>query len=202
MKRSPHMTPLQIGKSINQVGVVFERSVTDEIFVVDSMPEHAFLGTAGFAGQSAPLYVMGDDQYSDKYYANFDRALIEKLFNEVGTSSPNLRKVNEYDIFDYIYGALHSPSYREKYKEFLKADFPRIPKPKSWNDFWRIVALGRELRELHLMHGNIRPTATYPESGSNIIEKLSYFDGKVWINETQYFDNVSELAWNYHIGGY
>ena len=34
------------------------------------------------------------------------------------------------DLFDYIYAVLLSPSYREKYKEFLKIDFPRVPYPK------------------------------------------------------------------------
>ena len=52
------------------------------------------------------------------------------------------------------------------------------------------------------MHGNIKPTATFPENGSNIITKFTYNDGKVWINDSQYFDNVSELAWNFYIGGY
>ena len=52
------------------------------------------------------------------------------------------------------------------------------------------------------MYGNIRSTATYPEFGSNKIEKISYSDNKVWINDTQYFDDVSELAWNFYIGGY
>jgi len=43
---------------------------------------------------------------------------------------------------------------------------------------------------------------TFPESGSNIVEKVKYVDGKVFINETQYFGNVSEIAWSFYIGGY
>ena len=138
---------------------------------------------------------------SSSYVANFDESKLKELFSEVEEPS-GTTKVYPEDIFDYIYGSLHSPSYREKYKEFLKTDFPRISRPKCWKDFWSIAKLGEALRELHLMHGNIKPTATFPENGSNIITKFTYNDGKVWINDSQYFDNVSELAWSFYIGGY
>lgn len=138
---------------------------------------------------------------STLYVANFDEAKLKELFSDVEEPTNEI-KVYPEDIFDYIYGSLHSPSYREKYKEFLKTDFPRVPRPKSWKEFWRVAKLGGSLRELHLMHGNIKPSATFPESGDNIITKLAYNDEKVWINSTQYFDNVSELAWNFYIGGY
>ena len=46
------------------------------------------------------------------------------------------------DILDYIYAVLHSPTYREKYKEFLKIDFPRVPYPKYKDTFWQLVKLG------------------------------------------------------------
>jgi len=36
---------------------------------------------------------------------------------------------SEVKLFDYIYGVLHSPAYRETFAEFLKIDFPRIPYP-------------------------------------------------------------------------
>jgi very-short-patch-repair endonuclease len=55
------------------------------------------------------------------------------------------------DILDYIYAVLHSPTYREKYKEFLKIDFPKIPYPKDATTFWDLVALGKQIREIHLL---------------------------------------------------
>lgn len=55
------------------------------------------------------------------------------------------------DVFDYIYAVLHSPSYREKCKEFLKSDLPRAPYPKDTTAFWQLVKLGDELRQLHLL---------------------------------------------------
>ena len=108
------------------------------------------------------------------------------------------------DLLDYIYAVLHSPAYRAKYKEFLKIDFPRVPYPKDQQTFWQLVALGSELRQLHLLES---PTVdqrltSYPVSGDNIVGKLNYHNGKVYINETQYFDGVPLLAWEFYIGGY
>jgi len=54
------------------------------------------------------------------------------------------------DILNYIYAVLHSPTYREKYKEFLKMGFPRVPYPKDTETFWKLVELGSELRRIHL----------------------------------------------------
>lgn len=193
-----YVAPLYVDKPIKQACIVFERSVTSDTLLVDSIPEHAVLGTAGYAGQSAPLWI-NDNAF---YYANFDETKLKELFSDVEQPTEKSRKVYPEDIMDYIYASLHSPSYREKYKEFLKTDFPRVPRPKSWQEFWRLSELGRELRELHLMHGDIKSNVTFPIEGDNIVEKPNYKDGKVYINKTQYFDCVSDLAWNFYIGGY
>ncbi len=116
------------------------------------------------------------------------------------------------DVLDYIYAVLHSPTYREKYKEFLKIDFPKIPYPKDSKTFWELVALGSQIRQIHLLE-----SATVEEyitefniDGDCVVSKPSFVIssavekkvGKVYINETQYFENVPELAWNFYIGGY
>ncbi len=69
-------------------------------------------------------------------------------------------------------------------------------------EFDRLVPLGRQLRELHLMKAPVEYDTTYPEVGDNLIEKVQYDDCKVYINDTQYFGNVPVLAWNCYIGGY
>jgi len=138
------------------------------------------------------------------------------LYSEDGSKIPNLKKeivaeienitgkVFPEDIFDYIYAVLHSPSYREKYKEFLKIDFPRVPYPKDQKTFRKLVALGTELRSLHLLESPKvnRFITTYPVAGSDIIEKVLYKNRQVFINQDQYFGNVPESAWNFYIGGY
>jgi len=124
------------------------------------------------------------------------------------------------DILDYIYAVLHSPTYREKYKEFLKIDFPRVPYPKNPNTFWQLVKLGGEIRQIHLLESQIveKYITQYPIDGDNVVVKPRFINsppekegcppladgvvGKVYINETQYFDNVPEIAWNFYIGGY
>ncbi len=138
------------------------------------------------------------------------------LYADNGEKIPNLKKeiwkkINEIaddatpeNILDYVYAYLHSPIYRETYKEFLKTDFPRVPYPQSKEEFWRLVPLGTKLRELHLMTApecnNL--ITTYPETGSDTVEKIIYKDGRVYINETQYFGAVPSVAWNFYIGGY
>ena len=106
------------------------------------------------------------------------------------------------DIFDYIYGVLHSPAYREKYKEFLKVDFPRIPYPKNADKFEHFRSFGNQLRELHLMHNVPESEVTFPESGSMVVEQIAWENEKVRINATQYFENVPREAWDFYIGGY
>jgi len=108
------------------------------------------------------------------------------------------------DLLDYIYSVLHSATYRETYKEFLKIDFPRVPYPSDTKQFWQLVALGGELRQLHLLEGSAinQLITSYPEGGNNLVDKPRYDDGKVYINETQYFEGVPKLAWEFYIGGY
>lgn len=108
------------------------------------------------------------------------------------------------DLLDYIYAVLHSPAYREKYKEFLKIDFPRVPYPKDQDTFWQLVNLGGELREIHLLESPVveKYITQYPVNGDNIVTKPSFKNNRVYINTDQYFDKVPEVAWNFYIGGY
>ncbi len=204
------------------------------------------------------------------------------------------------DLLDYIYAVLHSPNYREKYKEFLKIDFPRVPFPENADNFWKLVKLGGKIRQIHLLESDVveKFITKYPVDGDNVVDKPKFvlekasvlmqkckdgvqqstdeiakskfvvqdpkidvlepkfgvqnskfssnnpkfevkdakYDiqnlnrgakdvnneytdlknegfeqkiglkpnvyGKVYINDTQYFENVPETAWNFYIGGY
>lgn len=121
-------------------------------------------------------------------------------------SLPNMENptFSPIDILDYIYAVLHSPSYREKYKEFLKIDFPRVPYPEDAKTFWKLVKLGGELRQIHLLESPIVENyiTSYPISGDNKVGKVRYENSRVYINDTQYFDKVPEVAWSFYIGGY
>jgi predicted helicase len=135
------------------------------------------------------------------------KQIVEKLglnfVSEKGKDTEHV-EVAPIDILDYIYAVLHSPSYREKYKEFLKIDFPRVPYPKDKDTFWQLVKLGGEIRQIHLLESPVVENyiTQYPIAGDNVVGKTKYENGKVYINETQYFDNVPQIAWEFYIGGY
>lgn len=123
-----------------------------------------------------------------------------------GTFSPT-------NLLDYIYAVLHSPQYRETYKEFLKTDFPRVLYPKSQNQFWKLVELGTQIRQLHLLEIKGNAGVNYPIDGTNEVTRrivkgdfeIADSDnnlGRVWINDVQYFDCVPVTAWEFYIGGY
>ncbi len=141
-----------------------------------------------------PLYLY--DEKGNKH-PNLKQSVVDEIVKVTGVITPE-------EILDYIYAVLHSPGYREKYKEFLKIDFPRVPYPKDKNSFKELVKLGTELRLLHLMESPKlnKFITTYDIEGSDEVEKLSYKDGNVYINSKQYFGNVTETAWNFYIGGY
>lgn len=142
-----------------------------------------------------PLYLYSQD--GEVRVPNFDKEICSKINAEVG------EEISPEDLFDYIYAVLHSPSYRAKYKEFLKIDFPRIPYPENAEEYHRLVAIGEQLRKLHLMQ-DVPPTkhAQFNNPGSNMVDKPEYKGGSVWINKEQCFEDIPETAWNFYIGGY
>lgn len=108
--------------------------------------------------------------------------------------------------FYYIYALLYSPIYRERYEEFLKIDFPRIPLPTDYEQFLKLSALGKELIELHLLkHPSLaKPDVRFPVTGPNMVEKIRYEkeNERIYFNKTQYFESIPKAAWEYQIGGY
>ena len=98
-------------------------------------------------------------------------------------SAESRREEHEFaqiDTLDYIYAVLHSLSYREKYKEFLTIDFPRVPYPEDAATFWQPVALGAELRQIHLLESAVvkNPITGFPIGGDNIVTKIAYVTGE------------------------
>ncbi len=200
-------------------------------------------------GTVFPLYLypeetnqISTENSSTKRTPNLNLKIVNKIAKKIGLEFVEdhelLKQVehNKYfsplDLLDYIYAVLHSPTYREKYKEFLKIDFPRVPFPitRGLNPlqikerFWQLVQLGSELRQLHLLESDkvndfitnytgegdnsitrkiTKTDIGYePHVSASTIENTSALKGKVWINDTQYFDNVPLIAWEFYIGGY
>jgi hypothetical protein len=176
----------------------------------------------------------------------FLKALAEKLNQSQTEPHGLLEGITPEDIFHYAYAVFHSPTYRTRYAEFLKMDFPRLPLTSSLELFGDLAALSEQLVALHLLDADaIRraespslpdgddktrrgqrhcPTALFPVSGGNEVEKVRYEilrfaqndhppschserseespSGRVYINKTQYFDTVPPEVWEFHIGGY
>ncbi len=165
------------------------------------------------------LYLYPDEQSLDRsVQVNFDQKLYARVRAAADLTGPSPvpdgtdtfrcatgdTRPDEVKVFDYIYGVLHSPAYRETYAEFLKIDFPRVPFPPSPAVFRAISEQGEALRRLHLMEPAAIGDTPFPfeGEGDSVVDKPRHELGKVWINQTQGFSGVSATAWNFHIGGY
>ena len=180
----------------------------------------------GFQTYSLPLYLYPEtngqqtfDQSTERK-PNLNLEIVNEIAEKLGLTFTNEKEDTAgtfapIDILDYIYAVLHSPTYREKYKEFLKIDFPRVPYPKDAVTFWQLVKLGSEIRQIHLLESpKVEEYITqYPVDGDNVVSRKitksspgyvanNDSHGKVYINETQYFDKVPLVAWEFYIGGY
>ncbi|MEX0993610.1 MAG: type ISP restriction/modification enzyme [Solirubrobacterales bacterium] len=190
------MKHLLLGENVS---LVFGRNIEEkrpytDIFVTQEIIQHHTLSLKE-VNTVAPLYVYHDDGTRSP---NFNASTLREL-------AANITKEFEpEDILDYVYGVLHSPAYRKRFAEFLKSDFPRVPVPSSDQEFLRLRGFGAQLRELHLMRSPKcdQLITTFPVAGSNEVGKVRYEDRRVWINASQYFGDVPEVAWSLYIGGY
>lgn len=129
---------------------------------------------------------------------NYRKDIVETIESRIS------KKIEPMELFDYVYGMLNYPVYINKFKEFLKVDFPRIPYPKNLDEYNRISEIGGKLRKLHVMENSSDwPVSVgYPITGSDLVEKIEYRDYRLYINDNQFFDNIPENVFNYFIGGY
>lgn len=177
--------------------------------VTDTVPE--VIGLSPKTASNAmvfPLYLYpAEDELDQTRRVNFDDKLYAKL-RKLATH-PEHGEPDEVAVFDYIYGVLHAPNYRETFAEFLKIDFPRIPWPQSPDVFWAVREKGEALRRLHLMEDESVGETPFPflGEGEPVVDKPDFQAtrdglGEVWINGDMRFSDVPEIAWGFYIGGY
>ena len=151
-----------------------------------------------------PLYLYEEYHGKLQKVPNLNPEIVKKI-EESLCASASLReiKITPEDIFNYIYAVLHSPTYRETYKEFLKIDFPRIPYPTSAETFHALAALGAQLVAIHTMKDfDEADDVAFEGSGGREVGKVSWKDGAVYINRESRFTGVDEATFNQYIGGY
>jgi hypothetical protein len=184
--------------------VLVARGLIDDCYVSNKSRER---------GYAHPLYLYDSDnslalgeQGRPNFAPEFLRVLAEKL-NLTQVKPYSLPKdVTAEDILNYAYAVFFSPIYRNRYGEFLKIDFPRLPLTASIKLFRGLAMKGRELAALHLSETTVvsQTAAVFKGSIDTQIEKVIWDNGNIWINNSQTcgFNGVAQATWEFHIGGY
>lgn len=231
-KKNIGLNICKIGRSINSHNYFLSNQITDKNLTssldsVNTFPLYLYSETNGqqTIGQIADR--------TPNLNPERVRQIAEKLglsFVTEDESEGNSIELSDFkttfspiDLLDYIYAVLYSSTYREKYKEFLKIDFPRVPYPANVTIFWKLVNLGTEIRKLHLLESDLLEDyiTQYPIDGNNEVTKIKFEEnyelidgdsiiyadpvypfGRVYINDTQFFQGVPTIAWEFYIGGY
>ena len=185
--------------------------ITDKSYISNRTSESTYV---------FPLYLYPNPEeleLSTERSLNFKPAFLTALSEALAlpqTAPFNLPEgVSPEEVLAYIYAILYSPKYRERYYDFLKYGFPRIPLPQDLEHFRTLAALGQRLIDCHLLK-DILPAETSPTGtrvsavhrfegeGDGVVAQVRYSDGRVWINPTQYFTDVPLAVWEYEIGAY
>ena len=151
-----------------------------------------------------PLYIYPDEQKEDIFASdereyNIASGLLEQFSRQWPQFQPE-------QLFYYVYAVLHSNQYRQRFAQYLRMDFPRIPFTDDYELFGLLAGYGKELADIHLLKSPRlnTPIAKYQGSGSNdLVEFIKYEDKSiVQINPDKHFEGITPELWNYHIGGY
>jgi len=196
-------------------------------FISEIFPDVIFLSNKGSTNTYVfPLYLYSNKESKNQIFKgqkklglSGEQAKLDEIGKGNGKTSnikPEIlamlkekydKKVSPEEVFNYIYAVLYSNKYREKYQEFLKIDFPRVPFGKDYEIFKKLSKIGENLIQLHLLKDKSleKGKARFMGTGAdNVVRKRAYDtkENKIWINNEKYFDAVETEVWNYYIGGY
>ena len=228
-----------IGLCVGRAGQVTGSSIWDILFCTTSLSEFNLFRRGG--NNLLPLYTYASEQaiasglYSpDDRRPNLASEYLQDLEHRLGLQfieegRGDLRRTfGPRDVFHFIYAIFHSPTYRQRYDQFLRADFPRVPGIDDIELFRALVGMGRQLTQLHLMES---PTLSqtgisFPVPGDYVVESgypkyvrpghslpgqaAPLEEGRVYISKDnsrsgkrgQYFEGISPEMWEFRIGGY
>ncbi len=205
------------------IGLICNRTVSlqtfNHNFITQYIADLHILETGNASAYIFPLYLypttrskkflkkenpnFNEENFTSKienFKENF-RAFIDELYKE---------KFSPQNILGYIYAVLFHKIYREKYLDFLKIDFPKIPFTKDKNTFKNLSKLGLKLVNLHLLKNdeldfNVGEALFKDIKNKNFkIQKIKYNKDtkELFINESLYFNKVSPEIYEFKIGGY
>lgn len=172
-------------------------------FFVSNIPTETKCGESSTQSHVFPLWLYPAEDLLEREVpsrrANLAPEFLALLKKKIGAASMPAEAV-----LAYVYAVLYTPSYRERFGDFIKRDFPRVPLPSSAAAFSRLSKLGSELIDLHLLKSEPPNVASYPQKGDNRVEKADFdlSKSRVHINGAQYFDGVQQDVWNFTVGGY
>ena len=188
---------------------VVSNPVWQHTLITDKITENRYISNRGSESAHVfPLYLYPNPEeleFTTERSANLNPDFLKGLSELLGVpqTSPSMlpQSVSPEEILAYIYAILYSPTYRERYYEFLKYGFPRIPLPRDVEHFRQLSALGQELIDWHLLKDRQIPHRhRFEGEGEGVVSRIDYADGAVWINPTQRFTDVPAAVWGYEVG--
>jgi len=216
--RKEVMQHMLVGENI---GFITVRQVAEGVFnhalVTENIIDYRITLSAKGGAYLFPLYLYQKKEKQKKKAIKLSSWLLFEPESDYYTRRPNIseefieRLSKQYkktpspeEILYYTYAVLYSKTYRTRYAEFLKIDFPRIPFAGDYKVFSKMAKSGERLVNLHLMKVNLTPVARFQGKGENRVEKLRYEDNKkrLYINSSQYFEGIEPEVYEYQIGGY
>ena len=153
---------------------------------------------SGCGAQCFPFYTYSKD--GKVCHENITDWALKKFQNNYGDDS-----ISKWDIFYYNYGILHHPDYREKYREDLKLNMPRIP---FADDFWAFAKAGEQLADLHINYESAPKYTglTLKEKPNMPLDlrveqmKLSKDKTRIQYNDFLSIEDIPVEAYNYRLG--
>jgi predicted helicase len=195
---------LELAKNFDKenIGLIVKRQSKPNahytyFFVTKTIFESCLFEATYGNSMCAPLYILDHDSLVDSRTINYT----PDFLSFIHTAYPNL---NELEIFSYVYSIFYSNTYRARYSELLKIDFPRIPFIKDTSKFTKLSLLGKRLIDLHTLSelpNESKCTFDIPNPNYSVL-KAEWNDSKIFLNDSTCFGNVSDEVWKYEIGGY
>ena len=194
----------------DNIGLITARSNKGEDcsqFLITDIMSEAKCGERTTQSAVFPLYTYSERFGKQIRTLNLNKEIIDKISSKLGKAFSDNNGTEKItfsgeDLLAYVYGVFYIEGYRDKYKQFINAAYPRIPYPTSTETFDRIVEYGYRLMSLHLMKEEMLLSEKDAHLIGQTIEKVTYKNSDVKINKECAFESVTENTWTFTMCGY